>query len=55
MEQPAPPPEKRFCAMQQFARPGILTETGMMPVLPGPCDTHENLEATVHRTAGHSG
>jgi DNA repair photolyase len=55
MEQLAAPPEKRFAAMEQFARAGILTGTCMMPVLPDLCDTDENLEAVVRWTAEHGG
>ncbi len=51
----APPPEKRFAAMEQFARAGILTGTCMMPILPDLCDTDENLEAVVRWTAEHGG
>jgi DNA repair photolyase len=55
LERLAPPPEKRFAAMAQFARAGILTGTCMMPVLPDLCDTDENLEAVVRWTAEHGG
>jgi DNA repair photolyase len=41
--------------MEQIAKAGILTGISMMPILPGLCDTDENLEATVHWTAEHSG
>jgi DNA repair photolyase len=36
LERLAPPPKKRFGAMAQFARAGILTGTCMMPILPRP-------------------
>jgi DNA repair photolyase len=55
LERLAPPPEKRFAAMAQFARAGILTGTCMMPILPDLCDTDENLEAVVRWTAEHGG
>jgi hypothetical protein len=55
MERLAPPPEKRFEAMEQFAKAGILTGTCMMPILPDLCDTAENLEAVVRWTAEHGG
>jgi len=55
MERLAPPPAKRFAAMAQFARAGILTGTCMMPILPDLCDTNENLEAVVRWTAEHGG
>jgi DNA repair photolyase len=34
LERLAPPPEKRFAAMEQMARAGILTGTCLMPTLP---------------------
>jgi DNA repair photolyase len=55
MERLAPPPQKRFAAMEEFARAGILTGTCMMPILPDLCDTDENLEAVVRWTAEHGG
>jgi DNA repair photolyase len=55
LERLAPPPEKRFAAMEQFARAGILTGTCMMPILPDLCDTDENLETVVRWTAEHGG
>ncbi len=55
MEALAPRMEKRFAAMEQIAKAGILTGTSMMPILPGLCDTDENLEATVRWTAEHGG
>jgi DNA repair photolyase len=55
MERLAPPPAKRFAAMEQFAKAGILTGTCMMPILPELCDTDENLEAVVRWTAEHGG
>jgi DNA repair photolyase len=55
MENLAPRMEKRFAAMEQIARAGILTGISMMPILPGLCDTDENLEATVRWTSEHGG
>jgi DNA repair photolyase len=55
MEGLAPPPEKRFAAMEQFARAGILTGICMMPILPGLCDDQANLESVVRWTAKHGG
>jgi len=55
IEHRAPRMEKRYAAMEQIARAGILTGACMMPVLPGLCDTDENLEATVRWTADHGG
>jgi DNA repair photolyase len=55
MENLAPRMEKRYEAMEQIAKAGILTGISMMPILPGLCDTDENLEATVRSTADHGG
>jgi hypothetical protein len=55
MENLAPPPEKRFAAMEQIAKAGILTGTCMMPILPGLCDDDANLEQVVRWTANHGG
>ena len=55
MERLAPSVEKRFAAMQQFARAGIPTGTCFMPVLPGLCDDDANLQAVVRWTAEHGG
>ena len=55
MEHLAPPPEKRFKAMEQFALKGIQTGACMMPLLPGLCDTDENLESIIKWTADHGG
>ncbi|MBN1313560.1 MAG: hypothetical protein JXB30_19295 [Anaerolineae bacterium] len=55
LERLAPPPEKRFDAMEKFAAAGILTGTCLMPILPGLCDDNANLEAVVRRTADHGG
>ncbi len=55
IEHLAPPPEKRFAAMAQFAKAGLLTGTCMMPILPGMCDDDANLEAVVRWTADHGG
>ncbi|RPJ19038.1 MAG: hypothetical protein EHM35_21185 [Planctomycetaceae bacterium] len=51
----APKMEERYEAMEQIAKAGILTGISMMPILPGLCDTDENLEATVRWTAEHGG
>ena len=53
MECLVPPVQKRFAAMEQFARAGILIGTCMMPILPDLCDSDENLEAAVRWTAQH--
>ena len=55
MERLAPPLEKRFAAMEQLARAGILTGTCMMPILPGLCDDDANLQYVVKWTAEHGG
>jgi hypothetical protein len=55
MERLAPPPEKRFAAMEQLARAGILTGTCMMPILPELCDDDANLQYVVRWTADHGG
>jgi hypothetical protein len=55
MENLAPRMEKRYAAMEQIAKAGIMTGISMMPILPGLCDTDENLEATVRWTAEHGG
>jgi len=55
VERLAPPPEKRFAAMEKFAAAGILTGTSFMPILPGLCDSPANLEAVVRRTADAGG
>ncbi|HNS51477.1 MAG TPA: hypothetical protein PKO09_09875 [Anaerolineae bacterium] len=55
MENLAPSMEKRYAAMEQVAGAGILTGISMMPILPGLCDTDENLEATIRCTAEHGG
>jgi DNA repair photolyase len=51
----APPAEKRFAAMEQIARAGILTGTCFMPILPGICDDEANLANVVRRTADAGG
>ncbi len=55
MEHLAPPTEKRFAAMQAFAKAGILTGVCFMPILPGLCDDDANLENVVRWTAEHGG
>jgi hypothetical protein len=55
MENLAPPAERRFAAMEQLARAGILTGTCMMPILPGLCDDDANLQSVVRWTASHGG
>ncbi len=55
MEGLAPKAEKRFDAMEQFARTGILTGTCAMPLMPGICDDDQNLQALANWTAQHGG
>ncbi len=55
MERLAPPPEKRFAAMEAFSKAGLLTGTSFMPILPGLCDDEANLEAVIRRTADAGG
>jgi len=55
MEHLAPPPEKRFAAMEEFAKAGILTGICFMPILPGLCDDEANLESVIRWTAKHGG
>jgi DNA repair photolyase len=55
IERLAPAPEKRFAAMAEFARAGILTGTCLMPVLPGISDDDATLESVVKWTAEHGG
>ena len=55
MECLAPPAEKRFAAMEQLARAGILTGTCMMPILPKLCDDDANLQYVVRWTVEHGG
>lgn len=55
MENLAPRMERRYAAMEQIAKAGILTGISLMPILPGLCDTDENLEATIRCTANHGG
>jgi DNA repair photolyase len=55
MERLAPRLEKRFAAMEEIAKAGILTGTCMMPVLPGVSDDDATLDDVVRWTAGHGG
>ena len=55
IERLAPAPEKRFAAMGQFAKAGLLTGTCLMPVLPGISDDDATLESVVRWTADHGG
>ena len=51
----APKVEKRFNAMEQISKAGILTGTVAMPLLPGLCDTDQNLQSLAQWTANHGG
>jgi len=55
VERLAPPPEKRFAAMAEFAEADLLTGTCLMPVLPGISDDDATLESVVKWTAEHGG
>lgn len=55
MEHLAPPAAKRFAAMQKIAAAGIPVGTCMMPILPGLCDSAENIQAVARWTAEHGG
>lgn len=54
-ERLAPSSQKRFDAMRQVAQVGILTGTIAMPLLPGLCDTDENLHGLARWTAEYGG
>jgi len=54
-EPAVPMPPRRFKAMEQFARAGILTGACLMPILPGIYDDDANLEAVVRWTRDHGG
>jgi DNA repair photolyase len=51
----APSAEKRFIAMEEIAKAGILTGTVAMPLLPGLCENQQNLQLLASWTAGHGG
>jgi DNA repair photolyase len=51
----SPGVDKRFQAMEQIAKVGILTGTVAMPLLPGLCDDDLNLRALAKWTADHGG
>ncbi len=55
IERLAPPPEKRFEAMEKIASAGIMTGTSMMPLLPELCDDDANLEDIIRQTADSGG
>lgn len=55
LENLAPAVEKRFEAMQQLEKAGIMTGTCFMPILPGLCDDDTNLEAVVRWTKQYGG
>jgi DNA repair photolyase len=51
----APTVDRRFAAMEEIAKAGILTGTVAMPLLPGLCDNEKNLQLLSTWTAGHGG
>jgi DNA repair photolyase len=55
IERLAPPAAKRFAAMEQIARAGILTGACFMPILPGLCDDDATLSSVIGCTAGSGG
>jgi len=55
MEGLAPPPAQRFEAMRRLAKAGIPTGICFMPILPGLCDTRQNLELVIKQTADCGG
>jgi len=55
MERLSPPPSKRYEAMEKLAAAGIRTGVSFMPILPGLCDTEENLRLVIQKTADHGG
>jgi len=55
MENLAPRPQQRLEAMRKLAKAGITTGICFMPILPGLCDTRENLELVIRQTADAGG
>jgi len=55
MERLAPTPDRRFDAMAKIAEKGIQTGVCFMPILPDLCDTDENIDLVVRKTADHGG
>ena len=55
MERLAPNPELRFNAMEKIASLGFQTGICFMPILPGLCDTRENIELVVKQCVDHGG
>ena len=55
LERLTPAPEKRFKAMEQVARAGLVTGACFMPILPGLCDDPATVANVVRWTADHGG
>lgn len=55
MERLAPRPQARLDAMRTLAKAGITTGICFMPILPGLCDTPENIELVIRQTADAGG
>lgn len=55
MEHLTPPPAKRFKAMEQCAKAGLVTGACCMPILPGLSDDEGTLRNVVRWTAEHGG
>jgi DNA repair photolyase len=55
MERLAPSPELRFNAMEKFASLGFQTGICFMPIIPGLCDTRENINLVIKQCIDHGG
>jgi DNA repair photolyase len=55
MEHLAPRPQARLEAMRTLSKAGITTGICFMPILPGLCDTRENIELVIRQTADAGG
>ncbi len=53
LERLAPSPKLRFNAMEKIASKGIQTGVCFMPILPGLCDTRENISQVIKQCADH--
>lgn len=55
IERLTPSPELRFKAMEKIASKGIQTGISFMPILPGLCDTRENINLVIKKCADNGG
>jgi DNA repair photolyase len=55
LERLTPAPARRFLAMQQVARAGLVAGACFMPILPGLCDDPATIDNVVRWTAEHGG